>query len=802
MVFLACLGICAALWTSLAYAQAPQRGVSAPPTAAPVTPTIELGAPETRPSDVNADSPAPAGAPVVSAVRATEQPLIDGRLDDRVWEVAARIDQFVQRMPREGEPATEETEVLIAYDSDAMFFGIRVHYSDIGLVRANRGDRDQLWNDDTVQILFDPFLDQQRAYTFAVNGYGVQGDALVQAGGGNRGGGGGGGGRGGGRGGGGGGGRGSGPPGDTSWDALFDSAAQLNGTGWTAEMSIPFKSLRYPGAADGAVQRWGFQIQRSIQSKNETVVWAPVSRDIPGLLRQLGTLTGLQNLSSSRNFEIQPTATAVHAATLDEETGARSSDRVGEGGVNVKYGITPNMTLDATFNPDFSQIESDRPQIETNQRFPLFFSEQRPFFLEGQEAFNVQSPVRAIHTRTIVDPRYGAKITGKMGRTLLGFLVADDEAPGKLDDPSEPGYGQTAQIVMGRARYDLYPNSYLGAVFTDREFADTFSRLGGVDGTFQFGLNRSLDFTFMTSSRRGPLEDDDEEDDAASPGAHDLVDRAGNLFNIEFQQFGRNLRYSLGYESLDPEFGTDLGFVRRTDTRQVQGEIGYRFWPESWILNWGPSVDVQRLYDHEGVEQEHSVQPGVNFQFANNVSLNVNYERGMERYEDIDFGVSRLFVFGGISASRRISFNMMFSRGQQIRFVDDPFTGTSTTMNASVTLRPISRLQSEVGLTTSRFINPFTKGEEFDVKILRALTTFQFSQRMLVRNITQYDTDDKTFDLNLLMTYRVNAGTAFYVGYDDHYQQGERIDPLLFPNRDWQRTNRAVFTKLQYLFRY
>jgi hypothetical protein len=123
-------------------------------------------------------------------------------------------------------------------------------------------------------------------------------------------------------------------------------------------------------------------------------------------------------------------------------------------------------------------------------------------------------------------------------------------------------------------------------------------------------------------------------------------------------------------------------------------------------------------------------------------------------------------------------------------------------MNASVTLRPISRLQSEVGLTTSRFINPFTKGEEFDVKILRALTTFQFSQRMLVRNITQYDTDDKTFDLNLLMTYRVNAGTAFYVGYDDHYQQGERIDPLLFPNRDWQRTNRAVFTKLQYLFRY
>jgi hypothetical protein len=159
-------------------------------------------------------------------------------------------------------------------------------------------------------------------------------------------------------------------------------------------------------------------------------------------------------------------------------------------------------------------------------------------------------------------------------------------------------------------------------------------------------------------------------------------------------------------------------------------------------------------------------------------------------------------VSGSVSASRRIAFNAFFTRGRQIRFVDDPFVGTSTTANLSVTLRPASRLQSEVALTTSRFVNPLTGGEEFDVKIARVLTTFQFSERLLARNITQYDTHDGTVDLNALLTYRVNAGTAFYVGYDDHYRQGNQIDPLIYRTREWERTNRAVFTKLQYLFRF
>ena len=367
------------------------------------------------------------GRPSVTVARADLPPTIDGQLDDPIWQQAAVVTEFVQANPVEGAPATEDTEVYIAFDSTHLYVGMHAHYSDPGMVRANRVDRDQTIGDDTISVYFDTFLDQQRAYVFTLNGYGVQGDSLM----------------GGGRGGGFRGGPGGMPRGDSSWDALFDSGGSIVDDGWTAEMAIPFKSLRYPSTG-GAPHRWGFQIARSIRGKDEAVVWAPVSRDVSGFLPQMGLLDGLSNLSTSRNLEILPTFTAVQVGSLNTTTGGFGEARQPEGGINLKYGVTSNLTLGFTYNPDFSQIESDRPQIEVNRRFPLFFSELRPFFLEGQEVFDVAGPVNFVHTRTIVDPRFGGKLTGKAGRTTLGVLVANDEAPGKVDDPTDRAFGQTA----------------------------------------------------------------------------------------------------------------------------------------------------------------------------------------------------------------------------------------------------------------------------------------------------------------------------------------------------------------------
>ena len=391
--------------------------------------------------------------PVVTAVRVDEPPVIDGLLADDAWRLAAHLSIFVQTAPVEGAAASEPTDVYIAYDGDNLYVGIRARYAEPGLMRANRADRDQIAEDDTVSLFFDPFRDRQRAYQFTVNGFGVQGDAILNSTGlrnrsqrralGSAG-------------------RGPSntppngiPEGDISWDALFVSAGAPSDDGWTAELAIPFKSLRYPPVDEGEAHRWGFQVSREIKGKDETVVWSPVSRSIAQFLAQMGVLEGLADLSTSRNLEILPTVTAFRTGAL-AAAGAFREDDVVEAGLNLKYGISSDLTADFTINPDFSQIESDLPQIDVNQRFPLFYPELRPFFLEGQEIFNVFAPITPIHTRTIIDPRYG----GKVGRSSVGVLFADDEAAGKRDDTSDPAFGRTAKVAIGRARFDLYPECW------------------------------------------------------------------------------------------------------------------------------------------------------------------------------------------------------------------------------------------------------------------------------------------------------------------------------------------------------
>ena len=304
----------------------------------------------------------PAGRPTVTAVRITQAPNIDGRLDEAIWRAAALIDTFVQEQPIEGAPATEKTEVLVAYDSEKLCFGILAHYSDPSLIRANRSDRDKTDDDDTVTIFLEPFLDYLRGYSFSVNGYSVQRDAIVVVTNGK-----------------------DNPAGDPSWNALYYSAAVLVDDGWTAEMAIPIKSLRYPGVATGQAHRWGFQIRREVKSKDELDIWSPVSRNISAFLPQIGILGGVANLSTAHNFELLPTFTATQSANLNRTTGDFVTDDVEKGGVGLKYGISSNLTFDFTFNPDFSNIESDTQQIEVNQRFPINYPELRPSFWKARK---------------------------------------------------------------------------------------------------------------------------------------------------------------------------------------------------------------------------------------------------------------------------------------------------------------------------------------------------------------------------------------------------------------------------------
>ena len=728
---------------------------------------------------VAAEAGALTGHLSIRPARARNAPTIDGRLDDAVWRDAARITEFVQMRPLDGAPATEDTEVYVAYDSTNIYLGFYAHYTNPDIFWANRVDRDRAERDDGFTVYFDTFFDQQRAYVFSVSGYGVQGDSILDAGGGF----------------GGGGGRGQGgasaggPLGDTSWDALFQTAGQRVEDGFTAEMAIPIKSLRYPQRGGDTPHRWGLQIVRVIRQKGEVDVWSPVTRDVAGFLPQMGVLDGMQRLSTSRNIELLPTFTAVQFGTLDDGTGDFATDAAPEGGLNFKYGVTSNLTADLTINPDFSQIESDRPQIAVNQRFNLFFPELRPFFIEGAEIFAVsQLPITVVHTRTIVDPLYGGKLTGKVGKTTVGVMYANDEAAGVAEDMLFPAAsGQSAQTFVGRIRYDLYPESHIGAIFTDREFLDSHSRLVGIDGDFRLGDTHSLSFRMLGTQHRD-LE---------------RLDTTGHLAGVFLRKSGRNLSYGVGSYMLSPDFETDVGFVRRTDQRTSAVNLSYQWWPETWLINWGPRLNYSRNHDFDDILNDETARAGINFQFAHNVGFTASANRDMERFGGVDFYKTRYRL--NINVSTRLAgIGFGVNGGDQIFFDPDaPYRGYESGIFAVLGLRFVSRLRSEIHFTTNRFTDPRNNDAlVFDVKIASAFTTYQFTDRLLLRNITEYNSFSKTFGMNYLVTYRINAGTVFYVGYDDRYQQGDRINEEFFPTTALQRTNQAIFTKLQYLFRF
>ena len=756
------------------------------PPAADVTGGLTIPAASTEPGAAASDA-ALAGRVSVMPPRVSTPPSVDGRLDDAVWREAARVTDFVQRQPLDGAPATERTDVYIAYDSSNIYLAFHAHYEDPSMMRANRSDRDRAaFSDDVFSVYFDPFLDQQRAYVFTVNGYGVQGDSILGSFGGF-----------------GFGGFGGGVPrGDSSWNALFRSGGQIVEDGFTAELAIPFKSLRYPGRGRDVPHTWGFQIARRIRGKNETVVWSPVSRDVSGFLPQMGVLAGMTGLSTSRNLEVLPTFTGIRFGTLNEETGrVVDGDPKPEAGINLKYGVTSNLTADLTINPDFSQIESDQPQVEVNQRFALFFPELRPFFLEGAEIFRVLAPVTVVHTRTIVDPLYGAKLTGKVGSTTVGVLYANDDAAGDVDELTDSERGKSAQTFVGRVRYDLYGESFLGAIFTDREFLDSSSRLIGADGNFRLGDTNSLAFRAMRTDRRDL----------------DGLETGGYLVDANFRSGGRNLNYLSAFTLLSPDFATDVGFVRRTDQRRLLASVGYDWWPESRLISWGPNLRYERIYNFDGILEDEEIRFRTDFNFAKNIRVDADVNRDLERFGGIDFRKTRFGFGGNVGTSRVLSFGGGFNWGDEIYFDDvNPFVGRERSARLFINFRPVSRFQSNFNINTSRFSDPAGRfipgvnegtvdqdGEIFSVNIFRAVSTYQFSDRLLLRNISEINTFNQTVGLNFLLTYRVNSGTAFYVGYDDHYRQREQFeDRELYPGSGYQQTNRAVFTKFQYLFRF
>ena len=731
---------------------------------------------------------------------------VDGALDEPVWRQAARLRGFSQYRPVDGRPAEDSTEVLVWYAPDAIWFGVHAFEAHGGVVRATLADRDNIDADDNIQILLDSYADHRRALLFAVNPLGVQEDGVWSEGleAGAAGGG--------------------GIPEridaviDRNPDFVYDSRGRLTDWGYEVEVRIPFKSLRYQSADP---QNWGVQVLRLVQHSGYENTWTPVVRASASFLVQAGRLTGLTDLHRGLVLDFTPEFTSRVVGDSVRPSGYDYRGTPELGG-NVRWGITQNLTLTGTVNPDFSQIEADVGQVTVNERFALFFPEKRPFFLEGLEQFD--TPNRLIYTRQIVAPVGGVKLTGKVGATAVAYLAA-------VDDRDQSVSGDNPIVNLLRLRRDLGTSSTAGLAYTDRIDGHDYNRVLAADARVIWKKIWFSDAQVVGSWTR----------DAA--GA-----RAGYMWSVTVaDRTGRSYGNHIGLFGVTPDFEARSGFVNRVDYVQASvfnrlslyGKPGalleqlttfFQVLPlwkyddffrmkgtfEGFVSvtplatlrgGWGVNGVIQNAmqrFDHAayagyGVDRTVDTIPfavphGLYNLWTGNVGVNTP-NRALTLSANVGYGATAIFAEA--------------ARGHQV------FVAVTTAWKPTAAARLEARW-THLRLTRTRDGSRFSTAN-----IPRLKLEYQVSRAIFFRYVGQYFAEDQvaledprtsqpllvggttagrvvTNDVrsDLLFSYRPTPGTVVFFGYGASLTEADA-----FRFRDLSRTTDGFFLKISYLFR-
>jgi len=710
---------------------------------------------------------------------------VDGVLDEEAWVAAPAIPLPFEWLPGDNIPAPVKTECLVTYDIHNLYIGFRCFDPEPKKIRAHlmdRDDTDTLILDDHLSFMIDAFNDERRAFQFRVNPMGVQADAIFSELEGYE---------------------------DFSWDAIWRAAAKITDWGYAVEVAIPLSQLRFR-KSEGP-QTWGFSAERSWpRDARHRMTSHPRSRNVNCILCQFNKLTGFEGIIPGKNIELNPTFTASRTDAMDPAAYPEGSLERGkvaaEAGLTAKWGITPNLILNATANPDFSQVEADVAQLEINRRFALFYPEKRPFFLEGADFF--LTPVQAVFTRTVADPLWGTKLTGKSGRTAMGFFGAQDEIT-NLVFPSNQGtmqtsLGQDAYGGVFRLRQDVGRMSTLGVLYTGRAGSDYYNHVAGADGFIRLDQKSSIIFQFLHS-----------ETDYPTPVAVDYGQSearfGGNAVNLQFQHFSRNWIVQALYEDLSPGFRADYGFVPRVDTRRGEAMVFRQIWgkPKGWFNLIRLGAMGQLIYDHDGNLTDRGLNLGVMYQGNLETQVNVNgnilrtYYDG--RYFDTAFGMAnfRIRPFSGSEIG------VQGMAGQAIDYANSRLADVfAVGPNASFSL--LRRLN----LVLSQSYERLSEGGDtiYTANLTQTKLVWNFSVRSFVRAVVQYrdlrqnpamytfpvDSRTRAFFTQFLFSYKLNPRTVLFIGYSDNAMGGV-FDSWLGSGRvGITRTDRTFFLKLGY----
>ena len=732
-------------------------------------------------AEVDPSEPRP--AKFVSAVPVEVAPTLDGDvLGDPAWASVPPVDGFLQSAPDAGQPATERTEVRVVFTADTIFFGIVCYDSDPSAIIVTDSRRDStLRNSDSFQLVLDTFGDQQNGFVFGTSPAGQEYDGQVINEGGGRGGFGGGG-RGGFS-------RGSGGGFNLNWDGAWQVRTAISDVGWSAEFAIPFRTIRYPARED---QSWGVNFERSIRRRNETAFWAPIPRQF-NLYRvsMAGQLTGVQPpIGFTRNLQLTPYMIG-ELATLDERPG-EGSRRSGDWGADLKYSVTSGLTLDATYNTDFAQVEVDDQQINLD-RFSLFFPEKRPFFLENAGAFSVSNSGPATgrnfgQTELFFSRRIGISDDGIqipiLGGARLSGKVSDSLTVGFINMQTEDieSVAPANNFTVARIRQDLPNRSSIGGLFVNRQatgatgLSDDYNRTYAVDGRWGIGQAGVVQgFVGRT----------------VTPG----YDGRDHAMSISGTYDSETWRVITGYQENGEDFNPEVGFLRRRGGfRKYDFGVNNRSRPEGFLnfQELTPHASFTRFWTLDGIMESSYTHLHFQGEFEDSSSAGVSLDPRSEQVFEA-FDVSGIPIPPGRYDFNETSYRFTYNRSAPVNFGlqyshGGFFGGTLKTFGPRVNARYGDTLN--LSLSCSR--NDIDLPAGSTVTNLTSLNlAYNFTTRLYVQTLFQHNDSDHLWAVNFRLGWLQDANTGLFLVYNETEGIGDVI-----PNG----AGRSLILKFSYLF--
>lgn len=684
-------------------------------------------------------------------------PTIDGKLDDSIWLTASNVTGFKTFIPDFGMDMHEPTKTYMAYDDDNIYFAFKCFDSEPEKIKASLTNRDNIRSEDWICLNLDTFGDQQSLCAFYVNPLGVQGDAHFASG-----------------------------IEDEGIDFIWYSAGMIDEDGYSIEMKIPLESIRY-SQADPVKMAVFFE--RKISRYREQGSYPALDPDLGyAFMTQLKPMV-YEDLKGKNVFEILPAVT-FNQKYQNEAGNLNLKDENKELSLTAKYGISSDLIIDATYNPDFSQVESDASEVEINLRSNLLYSEKRPFFLEGRENFNL-SGVRAsevdpvyniVHTRRIINPVAGGKLTGNLGeKSKIAILYA-------LDDLNDIYSVDTSKVHYAVARYKraLSGDSYLGAIYAGKETEEYSNRVAGFDGAIRVSEAAQLEFNGFMSITKSDM-------------ANDLN---GNSFALKYSLSSRNTDIQVAVNNVSKNFIADMGYVSRDGLQLLSALYRPKIYTENEFfqridLEAFSSVGRDLYYD----KYETFNHVSADLLFGGTYEIKLKYSYSTETYKGEVFKTGGFHAFLSGHLSNNFYMGILYRYRGSILFSDNPEQGMSNVISANMIYHPTDQLENDFSFVFSDFVRSSDSKTIYSVPIIRNKLTFQLNKYLFVRGIVEYNNYYKELTTDMLASFTYIPGTVIHVGYGSIYNKLEWRETLYTPSSNFQEMRRGLFIKMSYLWR-